>query len=183
MDSSNSNGGSDAGPSQTLNPQSLNLFGQGISLVLSRWITLQMAIENQWGGRDSLQKSHILASKILAWFSQSKEPLYIEDLENELDKRIAELLNTEIDDGSIEKAAEQLMVMYEKCPRMSVPGTNAVCQSKRVINDEDASDMMVDEPVVSKMAVEKPRPKPKEMADEDEWSFVAPRRNRGKKSG
>lgn len=72
MDSSNSNGGNDAGPSQPLSPQSLNLFGEGISLVLSRWSVLQMAIENQWAGRDSLQKYNDLASSILSWFTQSR---------------------------------------------------------------------------------------------------------------
>jgi len=199
MDSSNFNGGSDADPSQTLNPQSLNLFGEGISLVLSRWTALQMAIENQWGGWDSLQKSHDLASSILSWFSQSKGPLYIDDLESILDESMALSFNTEIEDGSVEEVAEELMVMHEECLkgnyesienlRKSVSGTNAASQSKRVINDdedessdEEASKMMVDEPVVPKMAVEKP--KLKEMhINEDGWSVVAPRRNRGKKSG
>lgn len=157
-----------------------------------------MAIQNQWGGRDSLKKSHNLASSILSWFSQSKEPLYVDDLENILDESMALSFNAEIEDGSIEEVAEQLMVMHEECLkgnhesienlRMSVPGTNAVSQSKRVINDdedessdEEASDMMVDEPVVPKMAEEKP--KLKEVDNEDGWSVVAPRRNRGKKSG
>jgi len=63
-----------SGASQTLTlaSESLNLFSEGISLVLSRWTALQMAVENQWGGRDSLQKSIDLADSILSWFSQSK---------------------------------------------------------------------------------------------------------------
>ncbi|XP_020274203.1 pre-rRNA-processing protein TSR2 [Asparagus officinalis] len=198
MNSSNFNGGSEAGPSQTLNPESFNLFSEGISLVLSRWTALQMAIENQWGGRDSRQKSHDLASSILSWFSQSKEPLYIDDLENILDECMALSFNTEIDDGSVEEVAEELMVMHEDCLRgnyesieklrKSVPMMNAVSQSKRVTNDDDddessdeeASDMMVDEPVVPKSG---PQPKQNEMPDEEGWAVVAPRRNRGKKSG
>lgn len=48
-------------------------------------------------------------------------------------------------------------------------------------SDEEASDMMVDEPVMPKVTVEKP--KPKEMPDEDGWTVVPSRRNRGKKSG
>jgi len=47
-------------------------------------------------------------------------------------------------------------------------------------SDEEASEMMVDEPAMPR-AVD--NPKPKEMPDEEGWSVVAPRRNRGKKSG
>lgn len=46
---------------------------------------------------------------------------------------------------------------------------------------DEASDMMVDEPMMPRMAAEKP--KPKEVVDEEGWSVVGPRRNRGKKSG
>lgn len=45
---------------------------EAISLLLSRWNGLQMAIQNQWGGHDSLQKSRQLETDIFSWFSQSK---------------------------------------------------------------------------------------------------------------
>ncbi|KAL5782627.1 hypothetical protein ACOSP7_007656 [Xanthoceras sorbifolium] len=87
---------------------------EGIRLVLSRWNGLQMAVQNQWGGRDSLHKSHQLAADILSWFSQLKGPLYVEDLETLLHERMLLSFNTEIEDGSIEEVAEQLMIMYEE---------------------------------------------------------------------
>lgn len=31
-----------------------------------------MAIQNEWGGHDSLQKSHQLATDVLSWFAQSR---------------------------------------------------------------------------------------------------------------
>lgn len=43
-----------------------------ITVLLSQWNGLQMAVENQWGGRDSVQKAHQLAVDVLSWFSQSK---------------------------------------------------------------------------------------------------------------
>ncbi|KAJ6796556.1 pre-rRNA-processing protein TSR2 [Iris pallida] len=113
---------------------------------------------------------------------------------------MAASFNTEIEDGSIEEVAEQLMVMHEGCLegnyesieklRNLVPVTNAVRQSKEVISDaadessdEEASDMMVDEPVMSKETATS-NPKPREMPDEEGWSVVAPKqRNRGRKSG
>ncbi|KAK0608511.1 hypothetical protein LWI29_031797 [Acer saccharum] len=76
---------------------------EGIKLILSRWNGLQMAVQNQWGGCDSLQKSYQLAADIVSWFSQSKGPLYVEDLETLLHERMLLSFNTEIEDGSIEE--------------------------------------------------------------------------------
>ncbi|KAJ6841294.1 pre-rRNA-processing protein TSR2 [Iris pallida] len=185
--------------SRALSPETLAKFSEGIALVLSRWTALQMAVENGWGGRESRQKSSNLADSVLSWFSQSSDALYIDDLENFLDEEMAVSFNTEIEDGSVEEVAEQLMVMHEGCLegnyesieklRNLLPLANAVRQSKEVSNDdtdessdEEASDMVVDEPVMPKeMAVNKP--KPREMPDEDGWSVVAPKRNRGRKPG
>ncbi|KAJ6356468.1 hypothetical protein OIU78_004547 [Salix suchowensis] len=87
---------------------------EGIALLLSRWNGLQMAVQNEWGGHDSLQKSHQLVLDIISWFSQSKGPLYNEDLENLLNESLLLSFNTEIEDGSIEEVAEQLMIMHEE---------------------------------------------------------------------
>ncbi|GMY27388.1 pre-rRNA-processing protein TSR2 homolog [Fagus crenata] len=89
-------------------------FQEEISLLLSRWNGLQMAVQNEWGGRDSLQKSHQLATDIFSWFSQSRAPLCVEDLENLLHESLLFSFNTEIEDGSIEEVAEQLMNMHEE---------------------------------------------------------------------
>jgi hypothetical protein len=56
--------------------EAISSLGEEISFLLSRWNGLQMAVQNQWGGHDSLQKSHQLATDISSWFSQSKG-LYI----------------------------------------------------------------------------------------------------------
>ncbi|KAL9389881.1 hypothetical protein Peur_018486 [Populus x canadensis] len=87
---------------------------EGIALLLSRWNGLQMAVQNEWGGHDSLQKSHQLVLDIFSWFSQSKGTLYTEDLENLLHESLLLSFNTEIEDGSIEEVAEQLMIMHEE---------------------------------------------------------------------
>nr|XP_027120848.1 pre-rRNA-processing protein TSR2 homolog [Coffea arabica] len=89
-------------------------FHEGISMLLSRWTALQMAVQNQWGGRDSFMKSQQLAYEINSWFSQPKVSLHIEDLESLLHERLLLSFNTEIEDGSIEEIAEQLMTMHEE---------------------------------------------------------------------
>ncbi|KAL4287113.1 hypothetical protein AHAS_Ahas19G0153700 [Arachis hypogaea] len=68
-----------------LQGNSLSLFSEGIGFVLLRWSTLRDAVENQWGGPDSRLKADNLATDILSWFTQSREPLDIDDLEVKLD--------------------------------------------------------------------------------------------------
>ncbi|XP_061993098.1 uncharacterized protein LOC133710962 [Rosa rugosa] len=90
-------------------------FRKAISSVLSRWNGLEMAVQNQWGGRDSTHKAQQLSADILSWFSQSKAaPRYVEDLENLLHERMILSFNTDIEDGSIEEVAEQLMIVHEE---------------------------------------------------------------------
>ncbi|KAF9605591.1 hypothetical protein IFM89_017934 [Coptis chinensis] len=100
---------------QGLKSESLSMFAEGISLALTQWNALQMAIQNEWGGRDSLQKSENLAADILSWFSQPKVALSIDDLEHLLDEHMMLSFNTDTEDGSIEEVAEELMTMHEDC--------------------------------------------------------------------
>ncbi|KAK9124234.1 hypothetical protein Sjap_013836 [Stephania japonica] len=136
------NGGSDAPPPPLpLSRECIPLFYEGITLVLSRWTALQMAVENEWGGRDSRNKSETLASDVFTWFTQSKEPLYIDDLECILEECLLLSFNTEAEDGSVEEVAEELMIMHEDFLRgnyeavdklrKSSAGPSSVSQSTR----------------------------------------------------
>ncbi|XP_029128157.1 pre-rRNA-processing protein TSR2 homolog [Cajanus cajan] len=90
------------------------LLQNSIILLLSQWYALQMAVQNQWGGYDSLQKSHQLATDLFLWFSKSNAPTPVEDLENLLHESMLLTFNTEIEDGSIEQVAEQLLAIHEE---------------------------------------------------------------------
>ncbi|KAM0944107.1 putative pre-rRNA-processing protein TSR2 [Dioscorea sansibarensis] len=189
------------GPTPVLSPEAATRFGEGISLVLSRWTALQMAVQNGWGGRESRQKADKLASAVLSWFSNDKAPLYIDDLENILDENMVLSFNTEIEDGSIEEVAEQLMIMHEDCLqgnfesidtlKNSASMRNAASQSRQVVNEneggssdeevvEDGSEMMVDEPKPKETAVNEPK-QPKQTPDEEGWFVVPTKCNRGKR--
>lgn len=47
-------------------------FTEGIYLTLSKWSALQLAVENEWGGRNSVQIAEQLGSDIFSWFTQTK---------------------------------------------------------------------------------------------------------------
>ncbi|RYR39207.1 hypothetical protein Ahy_A09g044700 [Arachis hypogaea] len=97
-----------------LQGNSLSLFSEGIGFVLSRWSALRDAVENQWGGPDSRLKADNLATDILSWFTQSREPLDTDDLEDKLYDGMLSL-NVVVEDGSIKEVAKNLMVMHEEC--------------------------------------------------------------------
>ncbi|XP_073004758.1 uncharacterized protein [Typha latifolia] len=197
MDSTSVENRGGGGPSPTPSPESMSFLREGISLVLSRWTALQMAVENGWGGRDSRRKADELADSIFSWFVQSKAPLYIDDLESMIDESMVVSFNTEIEDGSVEEVAEELMIMHEDCLKGSYEPiqklrreaglrTNAISQSRQMINDnedestEEEEDMMVDDAEPKEMDMDPSKPC-KAMPDEEGWSVVAPRRSRGKK--
>nr|GMD69503.1 pre-rRNA-processing protein TSR2 homolog [Ipomoea batatas] len=129
---------------------------EGINLVLSRWASLQMAVANEWGGRGSAQKSQELSERIFSFFTQSKEQVYIDDLEEILDEFMLSDFNTEVGDGSIEEVAEKMMIMHEECTEdMAVDGSE----------HQGQKDMMVDEPRTNGGA-----------ETEDGWTVVSSRR-------
>ena len=40
-------------------------------MVLQRWTALCLAVDNEWGGRESRQKAEALYQDVLAWFYDS----------------------------------------------------------------------------------------------------------------
>ncbi|KAH9688333.1 pre-rrna-processing protein tsr2 [Citrus sinensis] len=180
------------GPPPQLSPESAPLFSEGISLVLSRWSALQMAIKNEWGGRGSRALAEQLGSDIFAWFTQSKGMLS---------------LNAMIEDGSIEEVAERLMVMHEEFLegnyesiiklretrpqavagshiRQSVNGDNDDDDSTD--DDDESSNMMVDTPESNSQSnsvnVQASEVRPSVAAEaEDGWTVVSSKR-KGKRN-
>ncbi|XP_059437342.1 pre-rRNA-processing protein TSR2-like [Corylus avellana] len=125
-----------------LSAEALGVLREGIHLVLSRWWALQMAAQNEWGGPHSGQVADQLAYDIASWFTQSREPLYIDDLEHMLQQAL-ESLNTLAEDGSVEEVAEKLMIMHEECLEGNFKSIESlrkvsVPHVRQVVNDDDA---------------------------------------------
>ncbi|CAJ1940251.1 unnamed protein product [Sphenostylis stenocarpa] len=195
--------------SRRLQGQSIGVFNEGIGLLLCRWSALRTAVENEWGGRESRVKADQLASDILSWFTQSKEPLYIDDLEDILDQGMLSL-NVEVEDGSVEEVAEKLLIMHEEfldgnfssfenLRKANLEQTARPHVAQIVNDDEDDTDedgdndetMIVDDnssnmnqeipvPDSYNNSVNGPLPKVSDEAD-DGWVVVSNRRNKDKK--
>lgn len=139
------------GVAPQLSEEATHHLQQGIVMLLSQWSALQMAVHNEWGGRQSSQLADQLALDIFSWFTHSREPLYIDDLENILDEAMLSL-NTMTEDGSIEEVAEKLMTMHEEClegnyqsieklrEAGSRPAVHHIRQAVNEDNDDDDDD-------------------------------------------
>ncbi|KAF0901284.1 hypothetical protein E2562_039023 [Oryza meyeriana var. granulata] len=109
-----------------------------------------MAVENQWGGRDSRAKADQLAESILLWFTNSKGEHYFEDLVDMMYDTVSESFNADFEDGSVEEVAEELLIMHEECLQSNYSSYeklrnsqwNAASQSRKVVvdGDNDSSD-------------------------------------------
>ncbi|KAL0742883.1 hypothetical protein Bca4012_084396 [Brassica carinata] len=86
---------------------------RGIGELLGRWGGLQMAVKNKWGGRDSLEKSQELAHDLFHLLSQPNV-ITVDEIESFLHESLLLSFNTEMEDGSIEEVAEQLMILHEE---------------------------------------------------------------------
>ncbi|CAM0908664.1 unnamed protein product [Alopecurus aequalis] len=167
---------------------------EGIKLVFEQWTALQMAVENESGGRESRAKADQFAESILSWFTNSKGPFYYDDLEDMMFDSISESLNADFEDGSIEEVAGKLIKMHQECLqnnyssieklRNTRPHGNVVSQSRQIAtedddessDDDDETSMGEDDATRSEdMVVDEPKPsKPTPRADG--WSVVPPRR-------
>ena len=47
-------------------------FEEGTALIFSQWTALELAVENEWGGRSSRQKADGLIAEALDWFYGKK---------------------------------------------------------------------------------------------------------------
>lgn len=47
-------------------------FEEGVSLICSNWTALGLAVENEWGGRNSREKADQLIADTRAWFYSKK---------------------------------------------------------------------------------------------------------------
>ncbi|XP_028752430.1 pre-rRNA-processing protein TSR2 homolog [Neltuma alba] len=174
---------------------SIPIFNEGIALALYLWRPLRIAVESQLGGRESRQKADRLGSDILYWFTQCKEPLFIDDLEEMLYHGMRSL-NMVIQDGSEEEVAEKLMVLHEECLEGNFRSIEILREAslkqaarpdpKELVNNDEDDDEDDDSDEDSDMAVEmevpamESMPKAAAEAEGDGWTVVSRRRNKGR---
>jgi len=59
-----------------LQGESKDAFIEGIDLVMNRWTALRMAIQNEFGGRNSCLIAQQLTFDVLSWFTTQSHGMY-----------------------------------------------------------------------------------------------------------
>ncbi|KAA3472213.1 pre-rRNA-processing protein TSR2-like protein [Gossypium australe] len=164
--------------SKKLSAESAPVFQEGISLILTRWSALTAAVENEWGGRDSLGKANAICTDVFSFFTEARaEPLYIDDLENLLEEGLLSL-NTLVEDGSIEEVAEKLMIMHEECSE----GNYQSVEKLRKTNPPPVAHVRPSSLNPVSMLTDEPKQNQSAEA-EDGWVVVSSRKNKGYLTG
>ena len=47
-------------------------FEDGVQLILSKWTALQLAVDQEWGGRNSRDKAEDMLDELFDWFYRKK---------------------------------------------------------------------------------------------------------------
>lgn len=47
-------------------------FEEGVQLILSKWTALELAVEQEWGGRQSGDKAENMLDELLEWFDRKR---------------------------------------------------------------------------------------------------------------
>lgn len=47
-------------------------FQEGVTVIMSKWTSLQLAVEQEWGGRNSEAKAWDMINEVVDWFYRHK---------------------------------------------------------------------------------------------------------------
>lgn len=95
-------------------PQHEPAFREGLAGLLARWTALQLAITNEWGGSESVQKGEQAVEELGDWFLKRKGGKHAEDLEELLVEILGDDFNVQCEDGSPREVARVACQMYEQ---------------------------------------------------------------------
>ncbi|KAG8924859.1 hypothetical protein FRC00_004628 [Tulasnella sp. 408] len=102
---------------QTAPSPDLVLFARGVIALLTSWPVLRIAIAEAWGGPESLDKRTFLASEIVDAFEdaqkRSRTAPDLDDVEVLILQAMAEEFNCEIEDGSSEGLAREIVSLWK----------------------------------------------------------------------
>ena len=96
-------------------PEHHAAFREGLLGLLARWTALQLAVANEWGGADSLQKFRDAGEELCEWFLGPKKTSKVaEDLEELLEEILGDDFCVQCEDGSPREVAHIACAMFEQ---------------------------------------------------------------------
>lgn len=138
--------------------EAANAFAKAARVLFRRWTALGLAVSQSWGGNDSEQKAESLLEEVFQLFEERGSAVTEQELGQLLLEAMEEDFNAQLEDGSAEQVAHELVMLHADCvnkelsrPQRIIAGDNnpsqvapGVAQSREE-GQEDAS-MGDDEP-------------------------------------
>ncbi|KAJ3116476.1 Cyclin-dependent kinase 2 [Phlyctochytrium bullatum] len=81
-------------------PEAYALFEEAVSLIFGRWTALQLAVENQLGGRQTREMAEALQTHTCSFFKDYGRNVAVDELEENLRGYFDECFNLDLQDGS-----------------------------------------------------------------------------------
>lgn len=100
--------------SPPIHPNKL-LFIEGTKIILNTWTALRIAVEQEWGGSLSQEKSAWLVDALVEHFDAEGKKVEKEDLEDILLDVMGREFNVALEDESEREIASLLYTLYHEC--------------------------------------------------------------------
>ncbi len=110
-----------------------NNFVRGVELIFSRWTALQLAVQNEWGGHDSLEKAKWFEEIIVTHFGREGMKLAVDDVEDYIAQVMTNEFNVEIEDGSLRSIATSLRSLFHECIRGESKMLQSLIASQEIV--------------------------------------------------
>ncbi|CAO3657875.1 unnamed protein product [Umbelopsis vinacea] len=90
-------------------------FTEGLTYVLQSWSALKLAVEQEWGGPDSVAKRDWMAETLVEYFGANAKKLDEFDVEDILVQIMSDEFHTDLEDGSAYAVSKHLVTMFNQC--------------------------------------------------------------------
>jgi pre-rRNA-processing protein TSR2 len=141
------------------------LFARGVIARLAIWPALRIAVDEGWGGRGGAEKRTWLASVIVDAFEAESPPPDVFYVEETLLQVMADEYETELEDGSAEDVAKDVVGLWE-----DVSGG----KGEMVFAFEERADKLKGKKIQVEEEVGSEEGEDDAMEDDEEWEDEAP---------
>ena len=107
--------------------------------ILRRWTVLNMAVENQWGGENSVAKADALLQELIGWLFDPQGCPCQDELAELLDEALSDDFHVDLQDGSPQQVAEALLAVYFQCANGDTSGAATLVQQEAAMRAQAAA--------------------------------------------
>ncbi|KAG2176230.1 hypothetical protein INT43_005464 [Umbelopsis isabellina] len=90
-------------------------FAEGLGYILKSWTALKLAVEQEWGGPDSIEKREWMAETLVEYFGANAKKLDEFDVEDILVQIMSDEFHTDLEDGSAFAVSKHLISLFNQC--------------------------------------------------------------------